>query len=361
MAWYTAARRDLPWRRSRDPYVIWVSEVMLQQTQVKTVTPYFERFIERFPSIDRLASADLSAVLKTWEGLGYYSRARNLHRAAQMVSDGCKGRLPDDWDALRALPGIGDYIAAAVLSIAFGQPYAVVDGNVKRVLARLWCLNTPVNQSGGHRIYGGLAQQLLATRSPGDSNQAMMELGALVCTPRQPACNLCPLTDYCRAFQKGATARYPCKVTKAAVPVHYAVAGVLFKNQHILILQRPAQGLLGGLWEFPNGPVPALDSASGPASDLVSGPAADLAGHIKAQVNLDVDVGPQVTLVRHTYSHFKLRLAVYLCRWRGGRVRLNGPAAFQWVRPDQLARYALHRAVQKALPSIEPLCRTKVR
>jgi A/G-specific adenine glycosylase len=341
LAWYTVTRRDLPWRLHRDPYTIWVSEVMLQQTQVKTMTAYFLRWMERFPTIDHLARAGISEVLKLWEGLGYYSRARNLHRAARQVSEVWKGRVPDDWESLRALPGIGDYIAAAVLSIAFEQPYAVVDGNVKRVLARLWCLDTPVNQSGGHRVYQAIARQLLSSRSPGDHNQAMMELGALVCTPARPACHRCPLAGHCCAYGRGAVEHYPIKIPKAAVPVYHFAASVLLKNQRMLLVQRPENGLLGGLWEFPNGPVP-------PDGD----PAADLAAHINAQVNLDAEVGRQVALVRHTYSHFKLHLAVHVCRWRAGRVRLNGPVAFQWVRWNELERFALHRAVQKALPAV---------
>ncbi|MFZ1983631.1 MAG: A/G-specific adenine glycosylase [Desulfatitalea sp.] len=192
-AWYDTHRRDLPWRYTRDPYAIWVSEVMLQQTQVKTVTPYFQRFMQRFPDVGRLAQADEQSVLKSWEGLGYYSRARHLHQAAQRVVHEWDGRLPSTWPEIRQLPGIGDYIAAAVLSIAFAQPHAVVDGNVKRVLARLLRMATPINAAAGHQLFQAAADRLLDVQDPGRHNQAMMELGALVCTPQTPLCAQCPL------------------------------------------------------------------------------------------------------------------------------------------------------------------------
>lgn len=340
-AWYCSTKRDLPWRRTDDPYAIWVSEVMLQQTQVNTVRPYFRRFMHRFPSVARLARADLSDVLKLWEGLGYYSRARNLHKAAQQVISHHKGRIPETWDELRALPGIGDYIAAAVLSIAFGQPYAVVDGNVKRVLSRLLCLDVPVNASGGHRVYQTLAAQLLWRQRPSDHNQAMMELGALVCSARLPLCGQCPLTCFCCARKKGAVADLPRRTPPKAIPLNSVVAGVVVKKGRILLVQRPVSGLLGGMWELPNGP---LDKNQDPGRTCFR--------HIQSQLNLEVDVDKLLTTVQHTYTHFKLQLSVFECRWRNGRVRLNGPVDFTWVHPDRIRQYALHKAVHKALSHI---------
>jgi len=197
--WYAAHHRILPWRKTRDPYAVWVSEVMLQQTQVGTVIAYYERFMDRFADVAGLARADLQAVLKIWEGLGYYARARNLHRAAAVVCARHGGQVPDTWDQIRALPGVGPYIAAAVLSIAYHRPLAVVDGNVKRILARLFRIDAPVNVSSAAPVFQRKADELLERRQPGAFNQAMMELGAVVCRPRNPDCSHCPVSAHCRS------------------------------------------------------------------------------------------------------------------------------------------------------------------
>lgn len=341
-AWYDARQRDLPWRRTSDPYAIWVSEVMLQQTQVKTVEPYFHRFLQRFPDVASLARADEQAVLKLWEGLGYYSRARHLRRAAQKVVAEMDGRLPSDWIRMRQLPGVGDYIAAAVLSIAFGRPCAVVDGNVKRVLARLLCLETPVDTPAGHKVYQAEADALLDSRDPGRHNQAMMELGALVCSPQAPRCDQCPLVRFCLCFGRGLTDRYPRRAGRRRVETQQWVAGAVLKADRLLLTRRPDQGLLAGLWEFPGGPV-----ADRP-DDL---PAACVE-KIRQLVGLTVASPMAVATVHHAYTHFKLRLTLFLCRHQGGRIRRAGPSACVWVRPDELARFPLHKAVHKALPAL---------
>ncbi len=336
--WYRRARRDLAWRRTCDAYRIWVSEIMLQQTQVKTVEPYYDRFVARFPDISSLAGADLQSVLKLWEGLGYYCRARNLHKAAGIIATEMDGRIPDTWEALRRLPGIGDYIAAAVLSIAFGRIHAVVDGNVKRVLARLFMMDAAVNQTASHKVFHALARQLLDERNPGDHNQAMMELGALICTPRTPDCTHCPVRRYCQALQKKATRLYPKKDQRQALPTRRIVAGVVFKKGKILLVQRPEQGLLAGLWEFPCGP---LDEGADPARACPE--------QLKSTVNLAVTVHCHPDIVSHVYTHFKLQMNVCLCRWQAGRVRLNGYAGFKWLSLSQIADLPLHGAMHKAL------------
>ena len=334
LSWYDANRRALPWRRTRDPYCIWVSEVMLQQTQVRTVVPYYERFLLRFPSVAHLAAADEQAVLKCWEGLGYYARARNLHRAARRVAE--LGRLPDRWDEFRALPGVGDYIAAAVLSIAFDRPHAVVDGNVKRVLARLFAIDTPVNAPAARGAFQAHADRMLDRRRPGDFNQAAMELGALVCTPRTPACAQCPLAALCRACRDGAVERFPRRSVRRPVPEVEAAVGVIRRNGRLLVTRRPADGLLGGLWEFPGGKIR-------PGED----PADACVREIAEEVGLQVTVTEALARVRHAYTHFRVRLHVFVCRVRAGRVRLKGPVAFRWVRLAELEQLALPRANHK--------------
>ena len=339
--WYRKHQRQLPWRETKDPYRVWLSEVMLQQTQVKTVVPYYNRFLAAFPDVDRLAGADPQAVLKLWEGLGYYRRAHNLMAAARKVVQEWDGRLPDRRDAFRRLPGVGDYIANAVMSIAFHQPWAVVDGNVKRVLARLFRLDDPVNRSAAHPRFQDIADRLLDTADPATHNQALMELGALVCTPRQPNCDTCPLSTHCLAWQENAVDRYPVREKKAALPEHAMAAGVVVKKGRMLVVQRPDDGLLGGLWEFPGGRCRGRETALEACRQRVA-----------EQTGLVVSVGEPITRVRHAYTHFKITLAVFACRWKSGRVRLDGPAAFRWVRRHDLASLPLPGAVKKILPHL---------
>jgi A/G-specific adenine glycosylase len=342
--WYAGSHRDLPWRRTRDPYRIWVSEVMLQQTQVRTVEPYYSRFISQFPDVIHLAHADLQSVLKLWEGLGYYSRARNLHRAAGIVASRVDGRIPDTWEALRALPGIGDYICAAVLSIAFGRAHAVVDGNVKRVLARLFLVDAPTNRSSSHKAFHALADRLLDRRDPGGHNQALMELGALVCTPGAPRCRQCPAQEVCLALREGHVHRYPRREPRRPLPERRFVAAAVVKAGRILLVKRPDSGLLGGLWEFPGG-----ELAEGEDPDRA------LRSHIEKTVNLVVRVERRIASISHGYTHFRLNLALYLCRWQSGRVRLMGPADFKWLPASGIAELPLHGAMHKALRHLDTL------
>jgi A/G-specific adenine glycosylase len=339
LAWYGNNRRRLPWRESADPYRIWVSEVMLQQTQVATVIPYYHRFVAAFPDVRHLARAQQQEVLKLWEGLGYYARARNLHRAAGEVDRVCGGRIPESFAEFRKLPGVGDYIAAAVLSIAFQQPYAVLDGNVKRVLARLQALDLPVDQPAAQRRFRALAQELLDTRRPGDFNQAVMELGALVCTPRQPDCRGCPLATACSAFQSGRVAEYPKRRQPRAVPLYHIAVGVVRRGDRLLITRRKSEGLLGGLWEFPGGKVKPGE----PAAEAC-------VREIAEEVNLQVQVLGLLTRVRHAYTHFRIRMDVFTCRFVAGEVRLNGPADYRWVRPTEIDAYPFPRANTKFIP-----------
>jgi A/G-specific adenine glycosylase len=339
--WYAAHSRDLPWRATTDPYCIWLSEVMLQQTQVKSMVPYYHRFLRRFPDVHSLARAELETVLKLWEGLGYYSRARNLHRAATIVSGSMHGQFPDSKQGWLQLPGVGDYIASAVSSIVHGRCHAVVDGNVKRVLARLFCLDRPVNQPSSHKVFQGIATQLLDHHRPGDHNQAVMELGALVCSPRTPRCSSCPLADDCCALKRGQVAAYPKTLKRAALPERQLAVGVVFKKGKILMVRRPVDGFLGGLWELPGGPIdPGID----PSRACVLG--------IGAVSNITASVERHLVTVRHTYTHFKLRMEVFLCRWVSGRIYLRGPQAFKWMRASAIGDLPLHGAVHKAMSAL---------
>ena len=342
MKWYRANHRDLPWRRSNRPYHIWVSEVMLQQTQVKTVLNYYRRFLTEFPNIKQLAAADLQAVLKVWEGMGYYARARNLHRAAKTVVQDHRGRIPDQWEVFHSLPGVGDYIAAAVLSIAFNQPHPVVDGNVKRVLARLQKIQAPVNQASSYRQFKKAAAKLLDFRQPGIFNQAMMELGALICRPRNPLCDACPVNHLCRAYQTRQVADFPKRQKLKATPQYHIAVGVVFKNQRVLITRRKTEGLLGGLWEFPGGKIKDGESA-----------AAACIREIKEEVNLDVHIDRHLAQVKHAYTHFKIIMEVFCCKYISGSVYLRGPVAFRWIRLNEYKNYPFPKANHKFIPLLK--------
>lgn len=336
MSWYSANQRDLPWRKTTNPYHIWVSEVMLQQTQVNTVMPYYRRFLQRFTSLERLARADLQDVLKVWEGLGYYARARNLHRAAGIIIKHHHGILPDGWDNFRKLPGVGDYIAAAVLSIAFEKPYAVVDGNVKRVLARLLLEEAPVNKSTSIKIFKEAADRLLSAQDPGIFNQAMMELGAMVCKPQQPLCSACPIQRMCLAYATGRVSEYPKKLKRSPTPQFKIAVGVVFKNGRVLITRRKPEGLLGGLWEFPGGKIQNNEKAQDACIR-----------EIKEETNLSAGVDTRLCRIKHAYTHFKIVMDVFCCSYISGKVKLNGPVDHHWIKLDNLDDYPFPKANHK--------------
>ena len=340
--WYLKNCRTLPWRNTGDPYNTWVSEVMLQQTQVNTVLPYYHKFLKKFPTVKRLAQADLQDVLKVWEGMGYYARARNLHRAAGVVYEKYNGNLPDNWKEIRRLPGVGDYIAAAVLSIAYNQPYPVVDGNVKRVLARLQCIDTPVNHSTSVKTFLKTAEVLKDSRRPGIYNQAIMELGAVICKPKKPLCDACPAQQYCRAYNTGTVSDYPRKISLPKTPQYRIAVGVVMKNGRVLITRRKPEGLLGGLWEFPGGKI--KKSEKGETACV---------REIKEEVNLKVKVVDHLARVKHAYTHFKIVMDVFCCEYEAGRVKLDGPVDHRWIKLSAIDQYPLPKANHKFLPKLK--------
>lgn len=329
LRWYRRHRRDLPWRGEASPYRVWVSEVMLQQTQVATATPYYHRFIARFPDIQSLASAPLDEVLKLWEGLGYYARARHLHRAAQEIVEKHRGRLPDNYAALRRLPGFGDYTAAAVASIAFGEPVPAVDGNARRVLARLFAVTGIVTRNPAARRIRELAQELVDPHAPGDWNQALIELGALVCLPKQPHCTDCPVQTACLAHRQGLEQTIPAFPARKKLPHFDVTAAVIHRNGKVLIAQRPADGMLGGLWEFPGG-------KKQPGESLPD----CLKREIREELAVEIEVGEPVVSVQHSYTHFKITLHAFHCRLVAGQPQAVQVADWRWVTLEELDRYA---------------------
>ncbi|MBX6362870.1 MAG: A/G-specific adenine glycosylase [Gemmatimonadetes bacterium] len=301
---YDRHRRDLPWRQDADPYRIWVSEVMLQQTRVETVLPYYARWLKRFPTVAALADAPLDDVLKSWEGLGYYARARNLHRAARLVQERHGGSLPDDPEALRALPGFGEYTTGAVASIAYGRRLPAVDGNVRRVLSRLYDLPAPTAAE-----LRETAAALVPADRPGDFNQALMELGATICTPRSPRCAECPVAEFCLALARGTVAERPGRKRVGALPLEIVGTAVVRDAAgRLLLVRRPATGLLGGLWEFP-GAVVGPDEAPEAAARR----AALAAGAVLAPDAAATAIG----VVEHTFSHKRVAYRAFAFRGAG--------------------------------------------
>ena len=338
LAWWDASSRQMPWRGVDDPYAVWVSEIMLQQTRVETVAPYYRRFMRLFPTVRRLAAAPLERVLKAWEGLGYYSRARNLHAAAKQVLADFGGRLPGDAEQLRSLPGIGPYTAGAIASIAFGLDEPVLDGNVSRVLCRLAAVEAdPARPATRERLWE-LARRLVPPGRAGLFNQAMMDLGATLCSPRKPQCGVCPLAGHCQARERGLQDRLPVRRVKPPIPHYDIAAGVVRHAGRILIARRRKDAMLGGLWELPGGKVEPGETPSQAA-----------AREIREEVGVDAAVGEQIATVNHAYSHFRITLHVFDCRLIAGRATAIGCAAVRWVRPDELDDYAFPRANRRVI------------
>jgi A/G-specific adenine glycosylase len=341
LTWYYHNRRDLPWRSETSPYRIWISEVMLQQTQVKTVIPYYQRFLERFPTLADLAAAPLADVLKAWEGLGYYARARNLHRAAGEIVTKYGGQFPPTYAELRRLPGFGDYTAGAVAAIAFGEAVPAMDGNVKRVLARLFAIREALNRGPTARHLRELATALVDPAVPGDWTQALMELGATVCLPQNPKCLLCPVNDLCQARQQGLERTLPSKSAKKALPHYDVAAAVIHQDGRVLIAQRPPEGMLGGLWEFPGGKQESGETL-----------AECLEREIQEELGVAIAVGEPLVTVKHSYTHFKITLHAFACRLLAGQPRAIGVADWRYVTLAQLDSFAFPRTDQKIIAAL---------
>ncbi len=337
LRWYDREARDLPWRRTKDPYQVWLAEIMLQQTRVDQGTPYFERFLEKLPTVNDLAAASEGQVLKLWEGLGYYSRARNLHKAAKRIVAQGDG-FPETAEQWQTLPGVGRYTAGAVASIAYGQRTPVVDGNVTRVLARLFNVSECVDKTATKNRLWSIAETLVPKNRPGDFNQAMMELGARVCTPRKPQCGTCPVKRYCVARARGIQGKRPVRTPRKPTPHHEIVVAAIRRNGRYLVGKRPSAGLLGGLWEFPGGKVQHGETHE-----------EALAREIKEELGIRIRIGGQVACVKHAYSHFSVTLNVYACTLGTGTPTPAVHTEIKWLLPAQFDRYAFPKANHKFL------------
>jgi A/G-specific adenine glycosylase len=316
LQWFKKKGRDLPWRKTRDPYAIWVSEIMLQQTQVATVIPYYKNFLKFFPTVRHLSKADLSKVLKIWEGLGYYSRARNLHRAAGIVVNHFNGKIPNQLKDLLNLPGIGRSTAGAILSFAFHKEAPILDGNAKRVLSRLFAVSGSPGERKTEQILWQISESLIPKGYSNSFNQAIMDLGSMLCTTKEPQCLRCPLQNLCQGYLSGKPESYPPRTIKKTIPHITAISVVIQKDRKVLVRQRPEEGLLGGLWEFPNWKIEEKQR-----SRLRLG----LRKYIKQETKMNVEVKEFIGVLHQTYSHFKLTLQVFDCQ------HLNGKGKGKWI------------------------------
>jgi A/G-specific adenine glycosylase len=330
LEWYAGNGRKLSWRGNTDPYAVWISEIMLQQTRVAAVLPYFERWMKQFPTVRELAATDEQSVLSLWEGLGYYSRARSLYQTAGILIRDFGGELPHDLASLRSLPGIGRYTAGAIASIAFGMDTATLDGNQKRILARVYNIDEVANEATGEKILWGIVERIMPKGRAGDFNQAMMDLGSMVCLPRKPLCMLCPILKLCKAQALGLQEQRPVLRRKAVVPHHTVTAAVIRRKGKVLLAKRPAGGLLGGMWEFPGGKVEEDETLE-----------TCLIREIREELGIRIVVGKTFGIYRHAYSHFRITLHAFLCSVKSGEPKPIKAAELAWVIPDKLSNYPM--------------------
>jgi len=340
ITWYHDNRRDLPWRRDPSPYQIWISEIMLQQTQVNTVLPYYRRWMLRFKDIHAVAEAPVEELLKHWEGLGYYARVQNLQKTARILRDQFNGGFPRDHATLLRLPGIGRYTAGAIMSLAFNDDYPVVDGNVKRVFARLFNISTPINGTAGDVVFWDRAREVLPRGRARDFNQALMELGAVICKPKLPLCSSCPVANLCASLRLGVVAERPLRgPSKTTQPIQVAL-GVLVDKDKIFIQKRQDKGLMPGLWEFPGGKLKPGET-----------PEEALHREFSEELGLAVCRLDKIATIRHAYTSFRVVLHAFLCelRERNPKYVLRAASQARWVTRRQLDQFAFPAANKKLI------------
>jgi A/G-specific adenine glycosylase len=341
LAWYAKHARDLPWRRvGGDPYAVWLSEIMLQQTQVATVRPYFARFLAELPSVEALAAADEQRVLRLWEGLGYYRRARQLHQAARLICSRHGGVFPRQIEALRGLPGIGRYTAGAILSIAFDQRQPILEANTARLFSRLLAWPGEPASAAGQKLGWAMAQAILPRRGAGRFNQALMELGSEVCQPRAPRCEICPVISHCRAFAGGSQSRIPPPKRKPAPQMLREAAVVVRRRGRVLLLRRPEGGRWAGLWDFPRF---RLSAAAKPQADV----ARQLVKGVRALTGVRVRPGRRLKTLKHGVTRYRITLECYEAEYVSTAEGKSAADALRWLRPQELEGYPLSTTGRK--------------
>ena len=339
LAWYDAHLHSFPWRGINDPYKTWLSEVMLQQSRVQTVIPYYNRWVDMFPNIRSVAKAKVGSLLKMWEGLGYYARVRNFHLACKTVMNKYSGEVPNNSDLLSTLSGVGPYISGAIMSIAFNYPIPAVDSNAMRVVSRLSAIAGSASSS--KKKVAMVLSSLICNVRPGDFNQAIMDLGREICTPKHPACNVCPLSGFCTAAVNNTVDKYPVKA-KSREKSHYRVAvGIIWNNNDILISRRREKGLLGGLWEFPGGKIIDGETAT-----------KCIVREVREKLGVQVRPGAFLKQIKHTYSHLSITLDAYHCDYIDGAPRAFGCSDWRWIKPEQISSFPFPMANHKLFDQV---------
>ena len=337
--WYDANKKPMPWRDVDNIYYIWLSEIMLQQTQIKTVIPYYYKWLENFPTIQDVAMSKEEEILKIWEGLGYYSRALNFFHASKTIINKHNGVIPRSQDDFMKLKGVGKYIDAAVRSIGYNDVVPTIDGNVNRVVSRLLCLNNPP-QKEYNKIYNFL-MNIINTDRPGDFNQALMDLGRDICKPKKPICNKCPISISCNAYNKKQISKYPVKIKPKKIP-HYNIAvGVVWKDNNILIAKRKVGGLLGGLWEFPGGKLYKNESS-----------AECVIREIYEETGVRVELKEFISTIKHKYSHFSISLDSFHCIYKNGDPKPKSATEIKWISPTEISKFPFPKANHKFMNKI---------
>ena len=334
LKWYKIMNFQMPWRKIKDPYKIWISEIMLQQTQVKTVTPYFKSWIKKYPTIKKLSKAKRDDILKIWEGLGYYQRAHNIHETSKNIVDNYNGKIPTNYDLLMKLKGIGDYTASAILSMAFNQKYAAVDGNIKRIISRVKKIN---NISNLHDESKSSILEFMTTSNASDLNQALMDLGREVCKPRNPLCQVCPINKYCLAYKSDTVNQFPVSIKGKTKPIYNVIVGFIWNsNKKILISKRKNKGLLGGMWELPGGKKKKQETNIN-----------CIKREIKEELNIDISVGKRIGKIKHQYSHFGINLTAYHCYYEKGKIKPLESEKIAWISYNDIYKFAFPSATHK--------------
>lgn len=331
--WYEENHRKLPWRLNPAPYHTLICEFMAQQTQINTLIPYYKRWLNQFPTVADVANANEDTILKAWEGLGYYSRARNLHKTCQIIVNDFDGNIPQTYEDLIPLPGIGPYIASAIASIAFEEPVPVVDGNVLRVITRFLGLSDDISKQKTKDMIQQKLTPHIKTVNPSYFNQGLMELGALICKPLNPVCESCPVTGMCYAYNYQSIDKFPVKPKKNKIPHHLVVIGIIKNKNKILITKRKKDQLLGGLWEFPGGKVKEKESFE-----------QALERELFEELNINPTINHKLCTVNHAYSHFKVTIHAFICETSEKTLSLNSAETYQWINIDQFDDYAFPKA-----------------
>ena len=339
LLWYEKSNYYMPWRETNDAYKIWISEIMLQQTQVQTVVKYYNKWLQAYPTIQSVSSANIDSLLKLWEGLGYYQRVHNIHEASKMIVKKHKGKVPDTYDKLIELKGIGDYTASAILSIAFNKQYPAIDGNLKRVISRFYALSNSTNML---QTFKDKVLLFMKNKNSGDVNQALMDLGREICTSHLPKCSVCPVSSSCIAYSTNQINKFPEKTPSKQKPSFDVIIGMIYKKNKFLISKRNNKGLLAGLWELPGGKKRIKENNR----DC-------LKREIKEELDIDINITKKIGEIKHQYSHFKINLIGYHCIYKAGKPKPITSNGLKWITKKNINSFAFPKSTIKLFNLIE--------